>query len=730
MVDASDVTIEGTVERVTFENAATGFRVVKISVERADATKMGPRVAVVGSFPPVGVGARVRVHGRRVTDERHGDQLVADSVMELVPSTTKGLERYLGAGVVKGVGPKTAERIVARFGLDALRVLDDEPWKLAQVEGLGDRRATEIAKAWRAKKGVREVMVFLQANGATPALAARIFKRYGQNASNVVVREPYRLAREVWGIGFGTADRIALARGIARDAPERVEAGVLQAMNDAVDAGHVYIAGADLAERALALLGLEPKDAALATSAVGRLVAAGHLIRENERLFRADLLAAEVRVAATLAALARATPKPLEHAEDAIARFEARTKTTLAREQRQAVQDAAKSQVLVVTGGPGVGKTTLLRALLSLFDASGVAVRLAAPTGRAAKRMTEATGHEACTLHRLLDFDPQTGGFRRGSARPIEAGAIVVDEMSMVDLPMADALLAAVPKHARLVLVGDVDQLPSVGPGAVLRDVIASGVVVCVRLVHVFRQAEQSLIVTNAHRINRGEEPVAAPEGARGADFFFVERADPAEARATVVELVSRRIPQRFGLDPLRDVQVLVPMHRGEAGAHALNDALQAALNPPSGSPTLTRGAHVLRGGDKVMQLRNDYDKEVYNGDVGVVSSVDPEGKMTVRFDGRPIDYEGADLDDLGLSYACTVHKSQGSEYPAVVLVLLTSAFVMLSRNLLYTAVTRGKRLVVIVGQRRAARIALREDRKGDRRSALAARLQQSSRER
>lgn len=723
MGGASDVTIEGTVERVTFENATTSFRVLKIAVERADAEKMGPRVAVVGTFPPVAVGARVRVRGRTVTDQRHGDQLVAESVMELAPSTTKGLERYLGAGVVKGVGPKTAERIVARFGLDALRVLDDEPWKLAQVAGLGDRRATEIAKAWREKKGVREVMVFLQANGATPALAARIFKRYGQDAANVVAREPYRLAREVWGIGFGTADRIALARGIARDAPERVQAGVLQAMNDAVEQGHVFAIEADLCERALALLGLEPKHTTLAAGAVAGLLAAGHLVREDERIFRADLFAEEKRVAAKLAALARARPKPLEHAEDAIARFEARTKTTLAPEQRQAIQDAARSQVLVITGGPGVGKTTLVRALLSLFDASGLSVRLAAPTGRAAKRMTEATGHEACTLHRLLEFEPQTGGFRRGAALPLEARAIVVDEMSMVDLPMADALLAAVPKDARLVLVGDVDQLPSVGPGAVLRDAIASGVVPCVRLLHVFRQAERSLVVTNAHRINHGEEPLGAPEGDRSADFFFVERAVPKEACDTVVELVSRRIPQRFALDPVREVQVLVPMHRGEAGAQALNDALQAALNPPAGGPTVTRGAHVLRGGDKVMQLHNDYGKEVYNGDIGVITSVDPDGKLRVRFDEREVAYEGAELDDLTLSYACTVHKSQGSEYPAVVLVLLTSHFVMLSRNLLYTAVTRGKRLVVIVGQRRAVQIALREDRKGERRSHLAARV-------
>ena len=729
MADAAELTVEGTVERITFESPSTGFRVLKVRLEGAEADKMGARVAVVGSFPPVATGARVRVRGRRVVDKKHGEQIVADSVMEVAPTTTKGLERYLGAGVVKGVSPKTAERIVAHFGLDALKVLDEEPWKLAQVDGLGDRRATEIAKAWREQKGVREVMVFLQAHGATPALAARIFKRYGQDAANVVSREPYRLAIEVWGIGFGTADRIARALGIAKDAPERVQAGLLQAMNDAVESGHVHVGEEALTERALALLELEPKDAPLAKQAIARLVMGGHLVREDDELFRADLFAAEKRVAAKLAALARAEPEPLERADEAIAKFEARTKTTLAHEQRQAVLRAATSQALVVTGGPGVGKTTLVRALLALFDAGGLSVRLAAPTGRAAKRMTEATGRDACTLHRLLEFDPQRGSFRRDAGCPIEADAVIVDEVSMVDLLMADALLAAVDGGARLVFVGDVDQLPSVGPGAVLRDVIASGVIPCVRLVHVFRQAEESLIVTNAHRINHGEEPRAATEGDPRADFFFVERAEPEAARATVVELVTQRIPRRFGLDPIRDVQVLVPMHRGEAGAQALNEALQRALNPPSGGPEVARGARVLRAGDKVMQLRNDYDKEVYNGDVGVVAMVDPDGRARVRFDdARDVDYEGADLEDLALSYACTVHKSQGSEYPAVVLVLLTSHFVMLSCNLLCTAVTRGKRLVVIVGQRRAIRLAVREERRADRKSRLALRLREAAR--
>jgi exodeoxyribonuclease V alpha subunit len=585
-------------------------------------------------------------------------------------------------------------------------------------------------------------MVFLQAHGASPALAARIVRRYGPRAMTVVSREPYRLALDVNGVGFKTADRIAATIGVLPDSPQRMQAGVLQVVHDLTEAGHVWTAQRDVTTLAASLLALDGDDEdvrARVDRAADACVAMGRIVLEpsdeGRVVFAAEMHAAELRLSERLAALAAARAQPLHGVREAIERFETQARVELAPEQRRAVEEAAVRQVLIVTGGPGVGKTTIVRAILAVLARSGVVVRLAAPTGRAAKRLGETTGAEATTLHRLLDFDPKSATFKRDRNRPIEAGAIVVDETSMLDLPTADALAQAVAPGTRLLLVGDVDQLPSVGPGAVLRDVIDSAALPCVRLRQIFRQAARSLIVTNAHRINEGELPVTT-SAAGAPDFFIVDRRDPERARATVVELVASRIPDRFGLDPVRDIQVLTPMNRGPAGAVALNEALQAALNP--GGEALVRGARTYRVGDKVMQLRNDYDRNVFNGDVGLVASIDPEeGAMIVRFDGRDVGYEAPDLDNLVLAYACTVHKSQGSEYPAVVIPLLTAHFVMLSKNLLYTAVTRGKRLVVLVSDPRALELAVtrgrlrgvdepgRGGRPGDdrRRTRLAARL-------
>jgi exodeoxyribonuclease V alpha subunit len=730
----TDTVVEGVVERITFESAESGFRVIKLAVPgRAD------RLAVVGTLPSTPLGARVRVRGRIEVDHKHGPQLRAQSLIELVPETLLGLEKYLASGVIKGVGPKLAQRVVAAFGLDSLRVLDDEPERLREVEGLGDKRRAALAGAWREQRAVRDVMVFLQSHGATVALAMRIVRRYGSRATSIVSRDPYRLALDVNGVGFKTADRIASSIGVAPTSPERMQAGVLQALHDVTEAGHVWTAHDDVAERAAQMLGLEAEDddvRARLGHAVNTLVLAGRAVVESvdtERaVFAAEMHAAEGRFAQRLAEIARAHANALEGAGSAVRAFETRARVELAPEQMHAVEEAARQQVLVVTGGPGVGKTTIVRAILAMLTHSRVDVRLAAPTGRAAKRMSEATGAEATTLHRLLDFDPKTATFKRNRGRPIDAGAIVVDEASMLDLPTADALAQAIAPGTRLILVGDVDQLPSVGPGAVLRDVIASGAVPCVRLHRIFRQAARSLIVTNAHRINDGEPPLASSAHSEP-DFFIVERSDPERARSTVLELVASRIPDRFGLDPVRDIQVLTPMNRGPAGTIALNEALQAVLNPPdaramethAGAETgLRRGARAYRVGDKVMQLRNDYEKNVFNGDVGLVASIDPgENAMTVRFDDREVAFESSELDDLVLAYACTIHKSQGSEYPAVVIPLLTAHFVMLSKNLLYTAVTRGKRLVVLVCDPRAVQLALSERRMGQRRTRLAARL-------
>jgi exodeoxyribonuclease V alpha subunit len=719
----SETVVEGVVERITFESAESSFRVLKLAV-------MGrsERLAVIGTFPPMALGARIRVRGQIVVDRKHGEQLRVESLIELAPDTLAGLEKYLASGLIKGVGPKLAQRIVGAFGLDSLKVLDEEAHRLAEVEGLGAKRRTALVKAWREQRALRDVMVFLQAHGATTALAMRIVKRYGANAMSIVSRDPYRLALDVHGVGFKTADRIAISIGVATDSPQRMQAAVLQVLHDVTDGGHVWTSEEELLARAAPMLGLEAEDTAVQErlqEAVRSLVMAARAVVELEEgvriVYASEMFEAEVRLSQRLAEIARAPARRLDGVDAAVKAFESRARVELAPEQRSAVEEAARRQVLVVTGGPGVGKTTIVRAILAVLAGSKVDVRLAAPTGRAAKRMSEATGGEATTLHRLLEFDPKKYAFKRDRSRPIECGAVIVDEASMLDLPMADALTQAIAPGTRLILVGDVDQLPSVGPGAILRDVIASGTIPSVRLRQIFRQAARSLIVTNAHRINDGEPPISAPAGS-DADFFVVERRDPEHARDTLIELVTQRIPNRFGLDPVRDVQVLTPMNRGPAGAIALNEALQAALNPRGDA--LVRGARTYRVGDKVMQLRNDYDKNVFNGDVGFITSIDPEEMaMTIRFDEREVAFEASDLDDLVLAYACTVHKSQGSEYPAVVIPLLTTHFVMLSKNLLYTAVTRGKRLVVLVCDPRALEIALSQRRREERRTRLGRRL-------
>ena len=730
MTEPAEVAIEGEVERVTFENRETGFRVVKVVVPGRRGS-----LAIVGTFPQVAVGARVRARGTMQVDRNHGEQLRVTSVTELAPTTLSGIEKYLGSGLIKGIGEVTAQRIVEKFGLETLKVLDEEPHRLREVSGLGRTRADALVAAWQEQRAIRDVMIFLQAHGASPMLAARIFKRYGPKAVSIISGNPYRLAIDVWGVGFRTADRIAASMGITKDSLERMQAALLQALRDTTDSGNCYAVADDLVARAGRLIATDADDhempnadtVARLNEALSAIVRANYVVAERadslERAAANDLSGAaiydvamheaEVRLADRLGALALVEKDDLRGFAEAVAAFEKGSGTVLAEEQRLAVEKAARCPLLVVTGGPGVGKTTIVKAILSVFDRAKIETRLAAPTGRAAKRMSEATGRDAFTLHRLLEFEPKKNAFKRDAKNPIDAGAVIVDESSMVDIWMADALTQAIAEGARLVLVGDVDQLPSVGPGSFLRDAIDSGVVPCVRLVRIFRQAEKSLIVQNAHRINAGEPPVIPEPGDTSSDFFVVEKRDADDARRVILELVTNRIPRRFGLDPIRDIQVLTPMHRGPAGTQVLNEELQAALNPLG--PSIMRGKTRFRTGDKVMQLRNDYDRNVWNGDVGMVASVDEEEEtLVVRFsDGgsssepREVPYDGASLDELVLAYASTIHKSQGSEYPAVVIPFLTSHFVMLSKNLLYTAVTRGKRLVVLVSDPRALRIAL-----------------------
>lgn len=719
----SELFVEGIVARITYESDDTGFRVVRLD------TKGGAPVTVVGKMPKLHEGTRVRVRGTRIEDPKFGPQIRVLAVTELAPDTLAGLEKYLASGLLKGVGPKTAERIVTAFGLDTMKVLDEEPWMLRKVSGLGKAKADLIAAGWAEQRSVRDVMVFLQAHGASSALAYRVHKRYGADAIRLVKEDPYRLSLEVWGIGFRTADKLAQSLGVAKDDPKRVEAGVFQALSDAKSTGHTYLGTSELETHAAPLLEL-PEEILHdhVVRAVVSLVAKGHAVREREdAIYPAPLYAAETRLASRLLALAEDRQKPLGDPARAIERFERERNMELAEAQRAAIRLASERSLVVITGGPGVGKTTLVRAVLSMIREARLDVRLAAPTGRAAKRMTEATGQPAMTVHRLLDFDPRVGKFQKSGSDPLEGHALVVDEASMLDIEMADALFDAVPPGMRVVLVGDVDQLPSVGPGAVLRDLIASGTIPYVRLTHIFRQGKGSLIVQNAHRINAGEMPENPPPG-DDSDFFIVERKDPDEARRTILELVQNRIPNRFGLDPLRDIQVLTPMHRGPVGSLLLNTELQAALNPVG--PSINRGERTFRVGDKVMQLKNDYDREVFNGDIGFVRSVDlEETTLVVRFDDeRDVAYDAAALDELVLAYASSIHKSQGSEYAAVVLPLLTSHWVMLSRNLFYTGVTRGKRLVVVVGDPRAIRVAVGRDGSSDRHTGLAERLRSPDR--
>ena len=714
-------TLTGQVERVTFENEESGFRVLRVGA-LDDPKQPGP-IVVVGNFQAVGPGTRVRVTGDFVRDPRRGEQFRAESLVAIEPATLVGLEKYLGSGLIPGIGPGFAKRIVATFGMDSLKVLDTDPERLGRVPGIGARRVAEIKKAWVEHRAIANVMVLLQTHGASPALAARIFQRYGDKSASVVQRSPYRLALEVHGVGFKTADRIARSLGIAGDHPERAQAGVLHELGSLSEQGHVAVPRSVLVERSAQMLEI---DGAHVEAAVDALRASERVVVEDDFAFLWRLHAAEVSFAQNLRRLL-ATPAPrLAGLDAAVEAFEKRRSLSLAPAQRAAVEAAASEKVLVITGGPGVGKTTIVRAVLSVFEAARLSTRLAAPTGRAAKRLSEATGREATTLHRLLEFEPRSAQFQRNAAAPLDVDAVIVDEASMIDLPLGTALVSAIPSPARWVIVGDADQLPSVGPGALLRDLIDSRAVRVVRLNEIFRQGSQSRIVDNAHRILVGEPPVSADAESPGADFFVVQRRDPEEATTLVVDLAAKRIAKRFGLDPVSDIQVLTPMHRGPAGTQVLNEKLQAALNPEG--PFLESRGQKLRVGDKVMQTKNDYERDVYNGDLGVVVAVDAaERRVRVRFDGREVDLEDTDLESLTLAYATSIHKSQGSEYPAVVLLLSAAHFVMLSRNLLYTAVTRAKRLCVVVTDPRALRLALSEVRREERSTRLRERLRETS---
>jgi exodeoxyribonuclease V alpha subunit len=646
--------------------------------------------------------------GQWVNDRTHGQQFKARFLRTSAPTSAEGIEKYLSSGMIRGVGPVYAKKLVRAFGDKVFDVIENGPDRLREVEGIGPVRAASILAAWAEQKAVREIMVFLHSHGVSTARAVRIFKTYGADAIQVMTDNPYRLARDIRGIGFKTADAIAMKLGIEKTAMVRVRAGISYALTEAMEEGHCGLPTDELVPLAEKLLEVPQQ---LIRTALefelqeGTVVA--DRVSETPCIFLAGLYRAERTIAHRLMRLANGTlPWPWIDSDKAVPWVEKRVGFALAESQIAAIRLALMSKVLVMTGGPGVGKTTIVKAIVRILAAKGAGLLLCAPTGRAAKRMTEATGFEAKTIHRL-EVDRKSSGFRRGEDNPLDCDLLVVDEASMVDVMLMQALLKAVPDKAALLIVGDIDQLPSVGPGQVLADIISSGAVPVVRLTEVFRQAARSRIITSAHRINQGLMPDLSSPGT-DSDFYFVQVDDPATAVTRIIELAKTRILKRFGLDPIRDIQVLCPMNRGGVGARSLNIELQAALNP-AGDCRVERFGWTFAPGDKVMQIENDYEKEVYNGDIGTIDNVDLDaGELAVTFDSRSVTYRFGELDVLVPAYAATIHKSQGSEYPAVIIPVLTQHYAMLQRNLLYTGVTRGKQLVVLVGQKKAIAIAVR----------------------
>ena len=711
--------LQGLVERVTFHGVDTGFCVLQVRMRgRRDL------VTVVGNAAAVNPGEQLECRGAWVNDATYGLQFRADTLRVIPPTTLEGVEKYLGSGLIRGIGPHFAHQLVKAFGTEVFEVIERNPERLLELDGIGTKRQARVTEAWREQKAVREIMVFLHSHGIGSARAARIHRVYGDEAIERIRENPYRLAVDIGGIGFVTADAIARKLGIPSDSPIRIRAALHHVLWERSGEGHCAAERHDLVEGTVGLLDVSPE---AVEQAIGLEVAAENLMSESLRgepaLFLAPLFRAEAGVAGHLRRLLKGPPPWGSVAGDrAIPWVESQTGLSLSGSQREAVNIVLNGKVTVLTGGPGVGKTTIVNSILRLVEARNARVLLCAPTGRAAKRLSESARAEARTIHRLLEFEPRHGGFRKDETDPLEADLLVVDEVSMVDVLLMNHLLRAVPSHAAVLLVGDVDQLPSVGPGAVLQDVIESAQVPTVRLTEIFRQAASSSIVVNAHHINAGE-PIEHRDGDGLQDFYFIPAESPEEIHDKLFQVVTERIPRRFGMNPIRDIQVLTPMNRGSLGTHSLNVELQKRLNAGA-EPQVSRFGWSYAPRDKIIQTVNDYDKDVFNGDIGQVSRVDlDEGQLHVAFDDRTVLYEFSELDEISLAYATSVHKSQGSEYAAVVIPLAMQHYLLLQRNLLYTAVTRGKKLVVIIGQPRALAMAVNNVRSTRRLTNLAARL-------
>ncbi len=697
-------TLAGSIQRVTFHNAENGFCVLRVK-----ARGYRELISVVGHVLSASEGEWATASGTWVNDRKYGQQFRASFIRISPPPSAQGIKRYLASGMVHGIGPVYAERLVEAFGDAVFDVIDSEPERLREVPGIGALRANRIIEAWTEHKAIREIMVFLHHHGVGTGRALRIYKTYGNDSVQVMTRNPYQLTRDIHGIGFKIADAIAMKLGVEKTAMIRVRSGISFALAEAMSDGHCGLTTEDLIQAAAGLLEVADD---LVKTALGLECADRTIIADTVAgtpcVFLSSLHQAEVAIAERVIAIAAGRP-PWPWIDDAKALpwVERKTGLTLAGAQAEAVHCALGSKMTVITGGPGVGKTTIINTILRILAVKNAKILLCAPTGRAAKRLSEASGFEAKTIHRLLEVDPRHGGFKRDLENPLECDLLVVDETSMVDVPLMRALMMAIPDHAALLIVGDIDQLPPVGPGQVLADIIAAGIAPIIRLTEIYRQAAESRIVTIAHGINKGIVPdLVRP--ATDNDFYFVRAENADAAVPLIIDLVKTRIPRRFGLDPVRDIQVLCPMNRGSCGVRALNIALQAAINP-AGARKVERYGWTYSPGDKVMQIENDYTKDIFNGDIGFVADVDPEaGELTADFDGQVVSYSFGDLDTLVPAYAATIHKSQGSEYPAVVIPILTQHYAMLQRNLLYTGVTRGKRLVVLVGQQKAVAIGIR----------------------
>lgn len=718
--------LKGHIERVTFSSDENSFCVCKIKVRGEPKL-----VTIVGNMANPIPGEFVELDGRWITHPKFGSQFQVNHYKTIVPATSSGIRKYLGSGLIKGIGPVMAKRIVNHFNTQSLEIIESDIERLSEIAGIGKKRIQMIRTAWEEQKEVRSVMLFLQSHGVSTAYAAKIFKVYGQDAISIVKDNPYRLARDIFGIGFLTADRIAEQLGVGRQAPQRIEAGLEFVLHQLADDGHVCYPYDPLCDKIGQMLEV---DNGLVLNAIASAFKADRIMIEdagsdiesfeaNDKVvFLKKFFVCETGIAANMRRIIDAgksirpinTVKALEWVRDQIP-------FALAEKQKDAVEAALEKKVMVITGGPGTGKTTIINAILKILKAAGAKTLLAAPTGRAAKRMNEATWEKASTIHRLLDYSMKEMGFKKNNKNPLKCDALIIDEASMIDTVLMYHLLKAVPSAATLIFVGDVNQLPSVGPGNVLNDIIQSSLVKVVELDTIFRQAKKSLIVVNAHRINQGIFPVLANE-TKKSNFFFVQKEDPEEVLATILDLVTQRIPSSFGYDPVDDIQVLTPMHRGIAGAANLNTELQKKLN--TNTVSLQRGNREFKIGDKVMQIRNNYDMHTYNGDIGRIVSIDfVEQKVELYFDGRGVSYDFSSMDELVHAYAVSVHKSQGSEYPCVIIPVVTQHYILLQRNLLYTAVTRGKKLVVLVGTKKALAMAIRTVKSLNRHTRLRYRL-------